>query len=119
MPVTSNGEYIPPENEGKKKNSPNNNNLFKDIKKLTNEAIASYNTKPKAKPYISLLKFLRHKLPVNQKIRDIFDKLVNHVEHASGNSKQKQHWLYFVERELDLLEWEFNHLNQNHEKGIQ
>jgi len=104
MPVSISGEYIPPETIGNKNNNSNAESLFTEIKKYTNEAIASYNTKPKAKPYIDRLKLLRSKLPLNQKIRGIFIKLVNHVFAASGQARDKQHWLYFVEWDLSLLE---------------
>jgi hypothetical protein len=81
-------------------------NLLTEIKKLTNEATVSYHTKPKAKIYVSQLKCLESKIPKNPKLKQIFYKLVNHVDVASGQIKNKQHWLYFVEQDLVSLEHE-------------
>jgi hypothetical protein len=110
MPVTSSGDYIPPETE-KIKSMSNTKTLFSEIKKLTNEAISSYNTKPKAKPYIERLIFLRSYLPKISSIRAIFDKLVNHTAEASGQVRNKEHWLGYVTQDLILLEWEFKRFN--------
>ena len=110
MPVSSSGEYIPPETENKKIKS-NTEALFANIKNLTNEAIASYYTKPQAKPYIEQLCFLRSDLPNFPSVRDLFDKLTGHVDAASGHGRNKQHWLYFVTQDLILLEWEFKRFN--------
>jgi len=85
--------------------------LFSEIKKLSGEAVASYHTKKNAKPYVEQLLFLRANLPDNPSVRDLFDKLVNHVDAATGHGRDKQHWLFFVSRDLVLLELEFNRLN--------
>ena len=111
MPVTINGDYIPPENEGNNRYNSNARNLLAEIKKTTNEAVASYNTKPKAKPYIQRLIFLRSNLPDYPSVRSIFDELVCHAEAASGHGRDKQHWLSFVTQDLILLEWEFKRFN--------
>jgi len=84
--------------------------LLTEIKKLTNEAIAPWHTKPKAKPYISNLKFLEHKIPNNPTLKKIFSDLVSHVTEASGHGRNKEHWLYFVERDLVLLESELKRI---------
>ena len=78
--------------------------LFKEIKNIANEAIASWHTKPKAKPYVNQLRFYGYKLPENPILKNIFYDLVSHVNEASGHGRNKQHWLYFVERDLVLLE---------------
>ena len=88
----------------------NTETLFEKIKKLTNEAIATYHTKPKAKPYVEQLKFMAFSLPDNPLLRNLFDKLVSHVDAASGHGRDKEHWLYFVSQDLVLLE---NELKRN------
>jgi len=122
MPVSINGDYIPPETVEKKNNN-SKEELFLKIKKLSYEAVASYLTKPKAKPYVEQLDFLRSDLPNEPLIKSIFDKLVGSVDAATGQIRDKQHWLYFVERNLHLLKWEFNRLNrepvtENHKNAL-
>jgi hypothetical protein len=94
-------------------NNSNTEDLFTKIKKLSDEAIASYHTKPKAKPYVEQLKFLRHDLPENPVSKKIFDDLVCHVEEASGHGRNKEHWLSFVSRDVILLEWELKRTGNN------
>jgi len=50
-------------------------------------------------------------LPRNSSLRASFDKLVNHIDAASGQIKDKDHWLFFVEQDLVKIEWEFYRLN--------
>jgi len=116
MPVTINGEYIPPETNTINNNNTKEENLFSEIKRLSYEAVASYLTKPKAKPYVQQLNLLRYRLPQKQPFVSIFDKLVGSVDAATGQIRDKQHWLYFVERHLTLLEWEFSRLNREPDK---
>jgi len=63
MPVSINGDYIPPEIKSNKNNNSNAENLFSKIKKLSDEAVASYHTKKNAKPYVEQLRFLSSSLP--------------------------------------------------------
>ena len=86
--------------------------LFSKIKNLSETAVASYLTKKTAKPYVEQLNFLRSSLPKITSLRQTFDKLVGSVEAASGQGRDKDHWLMFVSRNLILLEDEFNRLER-------
>jgi hypothetical protein len=93
----------------------NNNDQYAEIQKLAKEATATWNTKKSAEIHISKLQFMRSSLPNNITLRKYFDDLVCHVKAASGHTRNKEHWMYFVERDLVTLEWEFNHTEQDND----
>ena len=93
--------------------NPNTESLLAKIKQLTNEAIAPYHTKPKAKPYVDQLRFMEQELPDIPEIRGIFSKLVANVSNASGQVSEKERRLYIVTRDLTYFENELKRLEKN------
>jgi len=93
--------------------TPETESLLSKIKHLTKEAIAPYNTKPKAKPYVDQLRFLEHDLPEIPEIKNIFSKLVANVSNASGQVSEKERRLYIVERDLTYFVNELKRLEKN------
>jgi len=86
--------------------------LYSKIKDLANDAVESYLTKQEAKPYVDQLIFLRYQLPNDPLLRGTFDKLVGSVEAASGQGRDKQHWLMYVSQNLIQLESDFSRINR-------
>jgi hypothetical protein len=87
--------------------------LFTQIKNIANEAVSSYHTKDSAKPFIMQLQLMGSELPNTIRLRTFFSSLVGHVTEASGRVRNKQHWLYFVERDLCEIENELIRTKNN------
>jgi hypothetical protein len=91
----------------------NSNPQFIKIKKIVNEAIGTWHTKKSANIYISELLTMSSFLPNDLDVKINFEKLIGHVKEAAGQGKDKQHWMYFVERDMVTLEWAFDKIEAN------
>lgn len=76
---------------------------YLEIEALVNKAITAY-TKAEASPYINRLEFISRQY--SGRVRDILSKLISSTTMASGQTAEKERWLYFCKQDLVQLSWE-------------
>lgn len=82
---------------------------IEEVKTLVDHAVSARN-KAEAKPYIQRLGMLRFRANINPTTAldpytsKVFSDLLASVEAASGQVRDKQHWLSFVDQDLYKLE---------------
>jgi len=82
----------------------NTENLLAKIKQLKDDAVATYHTKKTAKPFVEQLKSIEYQLPENPALRYLFCEFVCYVSEASGQGRDKQHWLSSVAQYYNRFE---------------
>lgn len=76
---------------------------FKKIESLVQQAVSASNKKT-AKPFIDRLNFMKNTLNIQPYEKNVFSELVSYVTAASGQVRDKQHWMNFVSQSLYKLE---------------
>ncbi|MNI42551.1 hypothetical protein D3C73_968500 [compost metagenome] len=76
---------------------------FEEIKMLADKAVDASNKKL-AEPFIKRLDFMQRTLNIEQYKKYVFGELVSCVKAASGQVKDKGHWLDAVTQSLYKLE---------------
>lgn len=75
---------------------------FAEIKRLVNEAIMARNKKM-ASTYINRLELMKSTLEIKPNIRNILAELIAYVKEASGQVREKEHWVSAVNQSLYKL----------------
>nr|WP_312577727.1 hypothetical protein [Sedimentibacter sp.] len=75
---------------------------FEEIKMLVDKATTASNKKT-AEPFIKRLDFMRRTLNIEPYKRIVFGELVSYVSTASGQVKDKAHWMGAVNQSLFKL----------------
>lgn len=75
---------------------------FEEIKVLVDKAITASN-KMTAEPYIKRLDFMGRTLNIESYKRIVFGELVSYVSTASGQVKNKEHWIDAVNQSIFKL----------------
>ncbi|QNR65304.1 hypothetical protein IAQ67_15500 [Paenibacillus peoriae] len=75
---------------------------FQEIKELVNKAIYAIN-KEAANPFIKRLEFMRVTLTIGAPQSNIVGELVAYTKAASGQVKDKEHWIRAVNQSLYKL----------------
>lgn len=76
---------------------------FEEIKMLVDKATIASNKKT-AEPFINRLDFMRRTLTIEPYKRIVFAELVSYVSAASGQVRDKEHWMNAVNQSLFKLE---------------
>ncbi|MDT3698371.1 MAG: hypothetical protein RO469_02990 [Thermincola sp.] len=76
---------------------------FEEIKILADKAINA-NNKKSAEPFINRLDFMQRNLDIEPHKRNVLAELVSYVSAASGQVKDKEHWMGAVNQSLFKLE---------------
>ncbi|BFH60322.1 hypothetical protein [Paenibacillus azoreducens] len=78
------------------------NEECREIEGLINNAITAIN-KEAAAPFIKRLEFMRETLTIEAPQKNIFAELVAYTKAASGQVKEKEHWISAVNQSLYKL----------------
>lgn len=76
---------------------------FKEIESLVQKAVSTSNKKS-AKPFIDRLNFMKNTVNIQPYERIVFGELVSYTTAASGQVRDKQHWMNAVNQSLYKLE---------------
>lgn len=76
---------------------------FKEIESLVNKAVNAWNKKD-AEPHIKRLTFMRNILNIEPYKSVVLGELIAHATSASGQVRDKNHWLDAVNQSLYKLE---------------
>lgn len=79
------------------------NEEFEKIESLVQRAVNASNKK-EAKPFIDRLSFMKNTLNMQPYKRIVFGELVSYTTAASGQVRDKQHWLNAVNQSLYKLQ---------------
>lgn len=76
---------------------------FEEIKLLANKAVSANNRKS-AEPFLNRLDFKKRTLDIEPYKRNVLAELVSYVSAATGQVRDKRHWMDVVNQSLFKLE---------------